>query len=173
VGEEDHERFMREALAVAGQGLEMGEMPIGAVVVVDDEIVAASYTQEVTSGRLLVHADLLALEIADRVISGRRQRAALYVNLEPCLMCLGAAFTAKVGTVVYGLESPSDGGVAAFERWGESRNTDAMPSYQVPEIRGGVLREEAGVLFRQYTNVAAAGTWNAMWADDLARLAGC
>jgi tRNA(adenine34) deaminase len=81
---------MREALAVARTGLEVGEMPIGAVVVVGDEIVAAAYTQEVTTGRLLVHADLLALEAADKVISGRRQRSTLYVNLEPCLMCLGA-----------------------------------------------------------------------------------
>jgi tRNA(adenine34) deaminase len=170
---EDHERFMREALVVARTGLGVGEMPIGAVVVVDDEIVAAAHTQELTSGRLLVHADLLALEAADTVISGRRERSTLYVNLEPCLMCLGAAFTAKVGTVVYGLESPSDGGVAAIERWDESRDSDAMPGYHLPEIRGGVLREEAGVLFRQYASIAAAGSWAAVWTDDLARLAGC
>ena len=79
---------------------------------------------------------------------------------------------AKLGTVVYGLESPSDGGVAAFERWDESRHADAMPGYHLPEIRGGVLREEAGVLFREYASIAAAGSWAAVWADDLAALAG-
>ena len=164
---------MQEALAVARTGLELGEMPIGAVVVVDHEVVAASHTLEVTSGRLLVHADLLALEAADKVISGRRQRSTLYVNLEPCLMCLGAAFAAKVGTVVYGLESPSDGGIAAFERWDASREADAMPGYQLPEIRGGLLRKESGALFRQYAGMVAAGSWGANWADGLARLAGC
>jgi tRNA(adenine34) deaminase len=168
---EEHERFMREALAVARTGLEVGEMPIGAVVVVDDEIVAAEHTQELTTGRLLVHADLLALEAADRVISGRRERSTLYVNLEPCFMCLGAAFTAKLGAVVFGLESPTDGGVAAFEHWGENRDADGMPGYLLPEIRGGVLREEAAGMFREYASIAGEGSWTAAWADDLARLA--
>jgi tRNA(adenine34) deaminase len=90
----------------------------------------------VTSGRLLVPADLLALEATDKVISGRRRRSTLYANLEPCLMCLGAAFTAELGTVVSGLESPGDGGMAAFERWQESRDSDAMPGHHLPEIRG-------------------------------------
>jgi tRNA(adenine34) deaminase len=162
---------MREALAVARTGLEVGEMPIGAVVVVDDEIVAAEHTQELTTGRLLVHADLLALEAADRVISGRRERSTLYVNLEPCFMCLGAAFTAKLGAVVFGLESPTDGGVAAFEHWGENRDADGMPGYLLPEIRGGVLREEAAGMFREYASIAGEGSWTAAWADDLARLA--
>jgi tRNA(adenine34) deaminase len=116
--------------AIRGRvGLELGEMPIGAVVVVDDEIVATAHTQEVTSGRLLVHADLLALEAADKVISGRRRRSTLYENLEPCLMCLGAAFTDKLGTLVYWLESPGDCGIAVFERREVSRDADAMPGY--------------------------------------------
>ena len=130
---------MRGALAVARTGLDLGEMPIGAVVVVDDEIVAAAHTQELTSGRLLVHADLLALRScrhghlrSSRTIHSVRQP-------EPCMMCLGAAFTAKVGTVVYELESPSDGGVSAIERWDQSRDSNAMPGYHLPEIRGGVL----------------------------------
>lgn len=163
---------MREALAVARKGLEAGEMPIGAVVVMDDQIVAAEHTQELTTGRLLVHADLLALEAADRVISSRRQRSTLYVNLEPCLMCLGAAFTARVGTVVYGLESPSDGGVAAFERWDKERDAAAMPGYVLPQLLGGVLREDAAAMFREYASLAKEGSWAAAWADDLAGLAG-
>jgi tRNA(adenine34) deaminase len=169
---DEQQRFMQEALAVARTGLEAGEMPIGAVVVLDDQIVAAEHTQELTTGRLLVHADLLALEAADRVISSRRQRSTLYVNLEPCLMCLGAAFTARVGTVVYGLESPSDGGVAAFERWDKERDAAAMPGYVLPQLLGGVLREEAAAMFREYASLAKEGSWAAAWADDLAGLAG-
>jgi tRNA(adenine34) deaminase len=116
------------------------------------------HTQEVTSGRLLVHADLLALEAADKVISGRRRRSTLYENLEPCLMCLGAAFTDKLGTLVYWLESPGDCGIAVFERREVSRDADAMPGYHPPEIRGSVLREESAVLFRQYANTAPTGS---------------
>ena len=168
---EGHEQFMCHALAVARVGLEAGEMPIGAVVVIDDEIVAAEHTQERATGRLLVHADLLALEAADLLISGRRQRATLYVNLEPCLMCLGAAFNAKVGAVVYGLESPSDGGVAAFERWNAERDSEHMPGYELPRLLGGVMREEAAAMFREYANAAEEGSWAATWADDLANRA--
>ena len=157
---------------VAQTGLQAGELPIGAVVVVDDEIIAAEHTQERKSRRLLVHADLLALEAADRLISDRRQLATLYVNLEPCLMCLGAAFAAKVGTVVYGLESSSDGGVAAFERWDVDRDADGMPGYFLPRLYGGVLREEAGLMFREYANIAEIGSLAAAWAQRLAGLAG-
>ena len=163
---------MRRALAVAETGLEAGELPIGAVVVVDGEIVAAEHTRERATQRLLVHADLLALEAADRLISGRRQRATLYVNLEPCLTCLGAAFAAKLGAVVYGLESPSDGGVAAFERWDDDRDADRMPGYALPQIRRGVLRDPSALLFRRYADMAEKGSWAAGWARNVASRAG-
>ena len=130
---------------------------------------------EDTSGatrRLLVHTDMLALEAADRLISGRRHRAALCVNLEPGLMCLGAALAAKVGTVVYGLESPRDGGVAAFERWDESRDANGMRGYVLPRLRGGVLREETALMFREYAGIAEQGGRAATRAHDLAGLAG-
>jgi tRNA(adenine34) deaminase len=66
--------------------LEKGELPIGAVVVLNNEVIAAAHTTEKTEGRLLVHADLLALEAADRIkpFPGKRREAALYVTGEPC-----------------------------------------------------------------------------------------
>ena len=76
-----HEQFMREAIAVAHQGLGQGELPIGAVVVLDDEIVATSYTKELSQGRLLVHAELLALDAADKILGARRREALLYTCL--------------------------------------------------------------------------------------------
>lgn len=80
-----HERFMREALKMARIGLEKGELPIGAVVVLNNEIIAAAHTMEKTAGRLLVHADLLALEAADKIkpFPGKRRDAVLYVTREP------------------------------------------------------------------------------------------
>ena len=148
-----------------------GEMPIGAVVVVDGEVVGEAHTEERTQGRLLVHADLLALDRADRALRGRRDRATLYVNLEPCVMCLGAAFTMKVGTVVYGLESPTDGGVATFEHWDRTRDGAGMPSYRVPTIRGGVRRTETAALLRHYAESGPV-EWARTWAADLAALVG-
>jgi tRNA(adenine34) deaminase len=115
---ETHERFMREALAVAHQGLEKGELPIGAVVVVNDQIIASAHTMERSEKRFLVHADLLALGAADRLqlFPGKRRDARLYVNLEPCFMCMGAAMSFFLGEVYCGLESPGDGAVALVQQ---------------------------------------------------------
>src|SRR5579883_2862909 len=113
------EHFMREALKVAREGLEAGELPIGAVVVLDGKVIASAHTREKAEGRLLVHADLLALEEADRLtpFPRRRRDTKLFVNLEPCLMCLGAAMSFFVGEIYYGLESPSDGAVELVRSW--------------------------------------------------------
>jgi len=167
----EHEHFMAQALSVAQEGLDQGEMPIGAIVVVDGEIIASQHTQERAARRLLVHADLLALEVADRTIGKDRDRATLYVNLEPCLMCLGAVFTARVGAVVYGLESPTDGGVAAFREWDKARLAEGMPGYLLPKISGGVLRAESARLFGEYADLANEGSWVSKWARDLSILA--
>lgn len=161
---------MREAVAVARKGLDRGELPIGAVVVLDDEIVATSYTQEVSQGRLLVHAELLALIAADKVLGARRREAVLYSTLEPCLMCLGAAFSANVGTVVFALESPTDGAVEASAVWDRDRNAAGLPYHRVPDIIGGVLRAESGSLFREYVWGTERSDWLVEWAADLAAL---
>jgi tRNA(adenine34) deaminase len=164
-----HERFMREALAVAREGLEKGELPIGAVVVLNGQILAAAHTRERAEGRFLVHADLLALEAADRLhpFPGKRREVQLYVNLEPCLMCLGAAMSFFLGEVYYGLESPGDGAVAVVQQW-EKKHTD-FPGYRVPHIQGGVLREETIALFGEYVARHSSGAmWE--WAKTIAAL---
>lgn len=163
------ETFMVRALELAANGMAAGEMPIGAVVVVDDEVVAEAHTQERSQNRLLIHADLLALDEADRRITGRRRRTKLYVTLEPCLMCLGAAFTMRIGEVVYALESPSDGGCQAFIDWGRGRQAESMPGYSLPTIRGGLLRAQSAALFATYASLAPPG-WPREWAAELAAL---
>ena len=166
----DDERFMSRALDVAAEGMARGEMPIGAVVVADGEVLAEAHTEERTQGRLLVHADLLALDLADRRLQGRRERATLYVTLEPCLMCLGAAFTARIGRVVYGLASPSDGGCEAFIDWDRARQRESMPGYAIPVLEGGVLSSASAQLFAEYAATAPAG-WARDWAAELAAFA--
>ncbi len=161
---------MARALAVAVEGMAQGEMPIGAVVVADGEIVAEAHTQERAQGRLLVHADLLALDLADRRLPGRRSRATLFVTLEPCLMCLGAAFTARIGRVAYALESPSDGGCEAFVEWDRRRRRESMPGYAIPALEGGAMRAESAQLFAEYASSAEPG-WARDWAAELASLA--
>jgi tRNA(adenine34) deaminase len=161
--------FMRVALCVAREGLEKGELPIGAIVVLDEEIISTAYTQEKAQRRLLVHADLLALEAADTLkpFPGRRQDAKLFVTGEPCLMCLGAAMSFQIGELYYGHEMPSDGAVGLVQQW--QRKEADFPNYRVPKIVGGILRNEAIALFKEYVARHSSGAmWE--WAKTIARL---
>jgi tRNA(adenine34) deaminase len=162
--ERDH--FMRKALDIARQGLEQGELPIGAVVVLNHEVIAAAHTREKAEGRLLVHADLLALEAADKLtpFPGRRRDAALFVTVEPCLMCFGAAMSCFVGAVYYGVESPGDGAVSLIQSW--QKQDEDFPAYQVPFTQGGILRDESVALFQDYVARHSAGDmWE--WAKTI------
>jgi len=136
--------------AVAEQGLNAGELPIGAVVVIGGKIVGSAYTQERAQRRLLVHAELLALDECDRVPGLQRSEATLYTTVEPCLMCLGAAMTTMVGSVVYALPSDTDGTARFVREWDRQRERDSWEAYRVPVVRGGVLAAEASRLFQQF-----------------------
>ena len=160
---------MREALQVARLGLERGELPIGAVIVQGDQMLASAHTQEKAQGRLLVHAELLALEAADKLapFPGRRRDVKMFVTGEPCLMCLGAAMSFFLGEIYYGHEIPSDGAVRLVQQW--KRNQEDFPNYQTPRIESGILREEGIALFREYAARHSSGAmWE--WAKTIARL---
>jgi tRNA(adenine34) deaminase len=160
VQQHEMEQWMRQALRLAAEGLAKDELPIGAVVVLDSRVIAAAHTTERSAGRLLVHAELLALEDADRLrpFPGQRRDARLFTTLEPCLMCLGAAMSFFVGEVYYGVESPGDGAMSLIRQW--QRNEQDFPAYRLPHVAGGVLRDEAIALFRAYV---ARHTGGAMW----------
>jgi tRNA(adenine34) deaminase len=143
------EHGMREALAVATRGLERGELPIGAVVVADGQVLGSSHTEEVTQRRLLVHAELLALEKADRQDGWDRRNATLYTTLEPCVMCMGATATALVGRIVWAIESDDDLASRICREWDASRPLE-LPQLHLPEVVGPIGHLEAADLFRAY-----------------------
>jgi tRNA(adenine34) deaminase len=156
------ERFMTEALAHAERGLEEDEMPIGAVVVLDGDVVGAAYWRYEPDG-LLDHADVVALRMAEKDvrIQGRRGETTLYVTLEPCLMCLGAAMSFGVSRVVFALEAPMDGASAVTRRW-QPRLGFPPPGYQVfsnPAIVGGVCRDASLALMRTYVERHPESRW--------------
>jgi tRNA(adenine34) deaminase len=160
------EYFMREALRVARVGLERDELPIGAVVVLDGHILATAHTAERAERRLLVHAELLALETADRLrpFPGQRRAVQLFTTLEPCLMCFGAAISFGLGEIHYALESPGDGAVGLVQGW--QRDAAALPSYRPPRLHGGLLRAESIALFKDYVSRhTSGGMWE--WARTL------
>ncbi len=167
--EKTPEYFMRQTLALAHEALELGEFPIAAIVVLDDEIIAKSTTAEQRERRFLVHAELLALEAADKLglPLPRRRSTKLYTNLEPCLMCIGAAMSFFLGEIYYSLESPADGAVNLVETW-ERKKSD-MPGYITPTITGGLLREESIEIFKKYVSVRPPGFMRD-WAITLTKL---
>lgn len=160
------EEMVGEALAVAAEGLAAGEHPIGAVVVLGDEIMGRAYTSEKTRQRRLVHADLLAMTEADHKLGWRPRPEPLRmaVSLEPCLMCLGAAMVLGVREVYYALESPVDGGAETArlrrERAGEPE------WFATPRMVGGIRREESRDLYRRWYEGAPPGPMRD-WAATL------
>jgi tRNA(adenine34) deaminase len=163
------EHYMRQTLTLAAEALEFGEFPIAAIVVLDDRIIARATASEQREGRFLVHAEQMALEQADRLRLSfdDRYRAKLFANLEPCLMCLGAAMSFFLGEIYYGLESPGDGAVDLVKSW--VRKEADIPGYQVPKITGGLLREESIKLFEQYVSLRPPGPMRD-WAKTLTEL---
>jgi tRNA(adenine34) deaminase len=154
------------ALSAAEEGLAAGELPIGAVVVMGDEVVGLAYTKDKSLNRRLVHADLLAMIAADERLAsnGRPDPLRLAVNLEPCVMCLGAAMTLGISEVYYSLDSPGDGGASVVAGWQPHPD---MPWYAAPVVAGGVRQEESRSLFRRYCRTAKDSGFR-RWAQTLA-----
>lgn len=161
--------YMGQVIALAAQALDEGELPIAAMVVLDNEIIAWATTAEVREKRFLGHAELVALEMADRqgLSYSQRRRTELFTNLEPCLMCMGACMSFFLGEVIYGLESPGDGAVAIAQSW--RRAEEDIPGYQLPKITGNILREESIRLFGEYVKRHEPGPMRE-WARTLAGL---
>lgn len=167
------------AIDVAEEGLEAGELPIGAVVALGDEVVGRSHAMERSQRRRLVHADLLAMEQADQALSGRNRASRrlsgehsaaplrLAVSLEPCLMCLGAAMALVVDEIYFGLEAPSDGASGVPAVW-----HPAAPDAdfcRIPPLTGGIHRARCLDQFRRYVKAAPDSGFRT-WAQGLASL---
>jgi tRNA(adenine34) deaminase len=112
-----HDALMREALALADAAADAGEVPVGAVVVLGHEIIGRGRNQPVASHDPSAHAEIVALRDAGaRVGNYRLTGAALYVTVEPCLMCVGALVHARIATLVYGATEPRAGAIESTQR---------------------------------------------------------
>lgn len=153
------------ALTEAENGLRLGECPIGAVVVLGDEVVARAHTQEKRQARRLVHAELLALEAADERLGWRRRDKPVYLatTLEPCLMCLGAAMVFGVDEIHYALESPADGGGQVARDWTPH---PSMPWFRAPVLVAGAGREAMRELLARYIEAVPPGPLS-RWTAEL------
>ena len=138
--------FMREALEEARRGGAAGEVPIGAVVVLDGIVVARAHNAPITLADPTAHAEVLALRAAaEKRGNYRLTGATLYATVEPCVMCCGAALHARVVRVVYGAADVKAGGVSSLYRLLD----DARLNHRAV-AHGGVLAEESAALLRRF-----------------------
>jgi tRNA(adenine34) deaminase len=140
------EYFMRLALREASQALEHDDVPIGAVIVHEGEVIAAAGNERELRGDPTAHAELLAVREAARVLgSWRVLDSVLYVTLEPCAMCAGAIVLARVPRVVYGAVDPKAGAAGSvFDILDEPRLNHR------PTVQGGLLAEDSAALLRAF-----------------------
>jgi tRNA(adenine34) deaminase len=137
------EYFMRQALVQAQNAFEEDEVPIGAVVVINNKIIARGYNQVEKLQDPTAHAEIIALTSAFNYLGSKYlPDATLYVTVEPCLMCAGAMYWSKIGRIVYG---------AADEKNGYRHITkENSPFHPKTELTKGVLQEECAELIKTF-----------------------
>jgi len=137
---------MREALMLAAEAARRGEVPVGAVVVRDGEIIGRGFNAPISRHDPTAHAEVAALRDAGRATGNYRLTGCtLYVGLEPCVMCAGAIMHARISRVVYGAADPKTGACGSVvDLFAESRLNHHT------EVVRGVLAEEAGRLLSDF-----------------------
>jgi len=141
-----HESFMEAALEEARRGGASGEVPIGAVLVVEGRVVAGACNQPIANTDPTAHAEIVVLREAARVLgSYRLLGATVYVTVEPCLMCVGALVHARVGDVVYGAAEPKTGALVSAVR-----GLDLPGLNHRFAVMGGVLEKPCRLLVQEF-----------------------
>ena len=136
----DDDYFMRKALQEAEVAFDKGEVPVGAVIVVDNRIIARAHNLTELLTDVTAHAEMQAITAAANFLGGKYlHKCSLYVTLEPCQMCAGALFWSQISTIIYGAKDAQ-------------RGCGAMGTKLHPKtmIRGGILADEASELLKRF-----------------------
>lgn len=141
-----HHDLMQLALDEAVRGKAAGEVPIGAVLMANGQIVGRGFNQPISSGDPTAHAEIIAIREAARALGNYRLTGAtLVVTIEPCLMCVGALVHARIGTLVYGAPEPRTGAVTSTVKGGE------LPGHNHRfEVVSGIKEEECRALVQAF-----------------------
>jgi len=140
-----HGNFMKQALREAHKALEADEVPIGAVIVMNDKIIARGYNQVEKLNDATAHAEIIALTSAFNFLGSKYlPDATMYVTIEPCTMCCGALYWSKIGNLVYGASDPKHGGISLHDS--PSKNLLHPKTQIVKEI----LSEECVMLMKDF-----------------------
>lgn len=140
------EGFMAEALRLAREAGAMGEVPVGAVVVKDGEIIGRGFNAPISSQDPTAHAEIVALRDAARLMGNYRLPGCeLYVTLEPCVMCCGAIIHARIARVVFGARDPKTGACGSVVNLFDEPRLNYHAT-----VTGGVLAAECGALLTDF-----------------------
>jgi len=140
------ERFMRRALSLAKEAAEQNEVPVGAVVVMNDEIIGEAANGTITQCDPSGHAEILALRAASKHMANYRlPEASIFITIEPCAMCLGAIVQSRISRVVFGAHEPKAG---VLESNRGLLDDDCLNHHF--DVTGGVLKEECADLISSF-----------------------
>ena len=142
----DKNFFMEEALMEAKKALEKGEVPIGAVVVLGEDIIGRGYNQPISKNDPTAHAEIMALRDASMNLKNYRLKDTLvYSTLEPCLMCAGALVHARIKKLIYSASDPKSGVIESNGNLMRSAFLNHKISYE-----GGILKEESSEILKNF-----------------------
>ena len=139
------ENYMMMALSEAMMGASMGEIPVGAIIVKDGEVIARAHNLRENGGGATAHAEIVAInEASEKLSTWRLSGCELYVTLEPCPMCAGAIINSRIDRVVFGAKDPRMGAM------GSVIDLNNYPLGHKAEVKSGVLAEESLELLRDF-----------------------
>ena len=148
--------FMRQALSQAHNAWALGEVPVGALVVLEGQVIATGFNQPIGSQDPTAHAEVMALRAAANILGNYRLPGCeLYVTLEPCAMCVGAMMHARIARVVFGAPDPKTGACGSVLNLFEQEKLNHHTS-----VTGGVMADECGAVLREFFAERRAGGQN-------------
>lgn len=137
---------MKKAILEAKKAAKMDEVPIGAVIVKDDKIIARGFNHRESKNDVTSHAEIEAIRKANKKLnSWRLVDCDIYITTEPCLMCMGAIYQSHIKNVYYGACDPKGGAVSSSINFLDIKNLN-----HYPHIEGGILSEECSLLLKEY-----------------------
>ncbi|MBU4376726.1 MAG: tRNA adenosine(34) deaminase TadA [Candidatus Omnitrophica bacterium] len=141
-----HEYYMQEALKEAVKAFRRDEVPVGAVIVHKDKIIARAHNQIVTLKDPTAHAEMIAItQAADYLRNERLINCSLYATIEPCAMCAGAAVLARIEKIIYGADDPKTGACGSVINIASNKKLN----HRI-EVTGGIMREDCAGLLKDF-----------------------
>lgn len=141
-----HEHWMQHALQLARKAEQAGEVPVGAVIVKDKQVLAEGWNQPISSHDASAHAEIVAMRAAGQKLGNYRLvDTTMYVTLEPCSMCVGAMIHARVSHLVYGASEPRTGALG-----GAFNLLEANQHNHLFTVEAGVLAEQSSLMLQEF-----------------------